>query len=191
MKKHLLYLLLFLVGLSFAAVRTSADTLSIAPVGPVAQGSTFTVDVNVDIAASTDLYAFQFDLAFNPSILRSTGVITEAPFFNSGGGLTPGTVDNTAGTIAGNADVIVGPGPGVTGSGTLLEFQFLALASGASFLDLSNALFYDSNLDEKTVDLSNGSVDVTSTVATPEPSALLLFASALISLVLLAILKWV
>ena len=40
--------------------------------------------LNIRIADITDLYAFQFDLAFNPTILSAASV-TEGPFLPSGG----------------------------------------------------------------------------------------------------------
>jgi hypothetical protein len=41
------------------------------PATPVFVGSTFWVDVNVDVTALDDLYAYQFDLTFQDSLLNA------------------------------------------------------------------------------------------------------------------------
>jgi len=155
----------------------------------VSQGSTF--DVEVDISGAVDLYAYQLDLDFNPSVLQSTGVITEGTFFQSGGGFVPGTVDNKAGTITYNADSLLGPGPGMTGGGQLIVFEFSALAAGTSGLNLANITLLDSNLSDINFTSTDASVTVTGSgpVPTPEPGSLLLLASALGTVGLLALFK--
>ena len=176
---------LFLVAIAATLVtlglpnRAFADAvLSVSSPATVAQGSTF--DVEVDISGAADLYAYQLDLDFNPSVLQATGTITEGGFFQSGGGFVPGTVDNTAGTITFNADTLLGPGPGLSGGGQLIIFEFDALAAGASGLDLANITLLDSNLNNIDFTSTNGSVTVSGSgpVPTSEPSVLLFLASA-------------
>src|SRR5271157_4900574 len=79
--------------------------LSVASPGTVSQGSTFTVDVN--ISGVTDLFDYQLDLTFNPSIVSATGV-SEGSFLSSGGPtfFLPGTIDNVGGPITLNADTL-------------------------------------------------------------------------------------
>lgn len=169
---------------------TFADAvLSVSSPTSVSQGGTF--DVEVDISGAADLYAYQLDLDFNSSVLQATGTITEGSFFQSGGGFVPGTVDNTAGTIAFNADTLLGPGPGLSGGGQLIVFEFNALAAGTSGLDLANIILLDSGLNNINFTSTDGSVTVTGSgpVPTPEPSTLVLLASALGSLALLFIFK--
>jgi hypothetical protein len=62
-----------------------------------------------------------------------------ATFFIAGG------IDNTTGTITFNADTLQGSGPGVSGSGFLLQFIFTAAALGASPRSVSNLILQDSN----------------------------------------------
>ena len=100
----------------------------------VASGANFTVSVAV--SGVTDLFAFQFDLGFNPSVLKADGV-TEGPFLASGGSTSfvPGAIDNVGGDVSNNADTLLTAISGVSGSGTLASFEFTALGSGSSSLD--------------------------------------------------------
>src|SRR5580693_6858462 len=73
-----------LVGVLFLmSTSMSADVMSV--VGPVTNpnvGDTF--EVEVDVTGITDLYAFQFDLTFDPTLLSAVSV-TEGAFLPSGG----------------------------------------------------------------------------------------------------------
>ena len=142
----------------------------------VIEGHTFSL--NVDIANITDLYAFQFDLGFDPTILAAVSV-TEGSFLPAGGSTLffPGTVDNVAGNVTFIADSLVGSIPGVSGGGTLASIAFDVLASGTTPISLLNIQLLDSNLDLLDFSVSNGSV--ASTV--PEPSSLPLIAFALLA----------
>jgi general secretion pathway protein D len=166
------------------------DTVvSVSSPATVSQGASFAVDVN--IAGVTDLFAYQLDLNFNPSILQATGTITEGSFFQSGGGFVPGTIDNSLGSIASNANTLLGPGPGLDGGGTLIEFQFLAVAAGTSGLDLANIILLDSNLDNIDFTSTHGSVVVTGSgpTPTPEASTVLLLAVGMLALATVAVSK--
>jgi len=143
-------------------------------------GSLF--DVFVDISSVTDLYAFQFDISFDPAILSAASV-TEGSFLN-GGGLTffiSGTINNIAGSITSIADTFLSPLPGVSGSGTLADLKFQALAVGTSSIGLSNVTLLNSTLSEIVFNLNNGSASVTSSV--PEPTTMLLLGFGLVGLV--------
>ena len=88
-----------------------AATLLLAAAAPFAQAdisvvaptlnATVGTPVSVSIAMSNviDLFAWQFDLSFNPGVLQLTS-IQEGPLLASGGSTVfiPGTIDNTAGT---------------------------------------------------------------------------------------------
>lgn len=166
--------------LTVAAV--SAATVSIDPtVTNVDVGSTFSL--NVDITDITDLYAFQFDIGFDPTVLSANSV-SEGPFLSSGGGTTlfiPGTIDNGSGLVSFTADALTGPISGVsTGAtpGVLATLQFTALSTGTSPITLSNIMLLDSNLSDIEFTSQDGSVNVA-----PEPHLMFpLFAALLILL---------
>jgi hypothetical protein len=155
-----------------------AGTVGIEPAAlTVFKGQTFSVNVNV--TAIADLYAFQFDLGFAPGILQATGVITEGSFLPGGGAtfFLPGSVDNIAGTVSFTADSLLGPTPGVTGTGTIATVQFTALAYGTSPLNLSNVALLDSTFSDIVAGSTNGSVAVI-----PEPNGLCLAALGLVAI---------
>jgi hypothetical protein len=93
--------LLLGAALSLSAAHASATPiLNIEPPSQVVHpGPSFSLDVLISNVA--DLYAFQFDLGFDPLILSATGV-TEGPFLPSGGttAFIPGTIDNSGGTVS-------------------------------------------------------------------------------------------
>src|SRR5438552_3229417 len=75
-------------------------------------GTQFRVTVFGTFSLPLDVYAFQFDLAYNPSVIQLADVV-EGPFLPMGGTtfFLPGTIDNTAGTVTSVADTLVGPVP--------------------------------------------------------------------------------
>ncbi len=163
-----LFSLALLVGL--AATPAAADV--------VVQPATTTVNISqmfsLDVAITnvTDLYAFQFDLGFDPSVLSVTNV-WEGPFLPSGGPtfFIPGVIDNVGGTVSFNADTLESAIAGVTGSGVLLTFDFTPVAAGTSTVSIFNVILLDSNGAGIDMPNQDGTVTVS---ATPEPSSLLL-----------------
>jgi hypothetical protein len=162
----------------FAASTTLlAGTIAVQPAAPtVALGQTFTLSVNISGAA--DLYGYQFDLGFNPTVLQAISV-TEGAFLGTGGPtiFLPGTIDNVGGSITANADILNGAVSGVNGNGDLLDVTFQALAVGSSGVQLFNLIALDSfglGLTETTAD---------STVSViPEPGTGLLLAAGMVGL---------
>lgn len=154
---------------------------SINVVGPPspAVGDTFTVEFKV--ADITDLYAFQFDLSFDPTLLSAVSV-SEGSFLLSGGMtfFVCGTIDNVGGTVAATADTLIGAIQGVTGNGLLAVFQFTALAPGTTELSFANPILVDSSLNDITASavFQNGSVTINDGSAVPEPRTLALFCTA-------------
>jgi len=130
-------------------------------------GENFTV--NVLASDVTDLYAFQFDLGFDPSVLQVDSV-SEGPFL-AGGGSTffiPGTIDNIGGSVSDNADSLLTAISGVNGSGTLVSFDFTALEPGLSSLTAFNLILLDSSLSGIDATVNNSSVTLPGS-AVPEP----------------------
>jgi general secretion pathway protein D len=163
-------------------VQAKADSVVSVASSSVGPGSNFTL--NVDIAGAVDLAAFQFDIGFNPAVLSATG-ITEGAFLPGGGStfFLPGFIDNTTGMITFNADTLLGPGPGVNGSGVLSTIDFTAIGAGFSPIGLANLFFLDSTGAQLSVSGSNGSVNVVSPV--PEPPTLFLLGAGIVLMILL------
>lgn len=153
----------------------AADPVLSVSASPAVVGSPVTLSVL--IADITDLYAFQYSLAFDPSLLQVTGV-TEGSFLSAGGStfFGGGTIDNTAGTISFMFDALVGQTPGVSGSGTLATISFAAIGGGTSALNFSDVGFYNSALTAINVQATNGSLQVS---AIPEPAPLAMLALGL------------
>ena len=143
-------------------------SLNVTP-NPVAIGGMVAVDVV--ITGVLDLYAYQFDLSFDPAVLVATGV-TEGAFLPLGGTTQffPGSLNNTLGLVSFTIGSLNGAVPGVNGSGTLASLSFNVGALGMSTLQLSNVVLLDSNLADLPVQLQGGTV-----TAVPEASSWLMF----------------
>lgn len=173
-------------GLLLLAAAPGSEAIPIVAFDPavssVSAGQTFQVDIS--ISDVNDLYAFQFDLEFDPSIVRVDGV-TEGSFLAAVGGTfwDPGTIDNAGGTVAFIFDSLLGPG-GATGSGVLATIEFTALMTGTGSLGLLSATFLDSGLMDIAVEGQVGSVDVEGNgiVPVPEPASGLLLLGAIAAL---------
>jgi general secretion pathway protein D len=102
----------------------------------VAPGATFTVSLMLDNAA--DLSAAPVQLVFDPKVLKLNDV-TPGDLMSQGGvAVTPTkNIDNVAGAAA--VQISRPPGsPGASGSGTLLTFNFSALAPGTTQINAPN-----------------------------------------------------
>jgi Protein of unknown function (DUF1566)/Cohesin domain/PEP-CTERM motif len=163
------------------ALTAGSDTVNV--------GDVFTIPISVSNVAG--LTSFQFDLAFDPTIVQTLsftdiGGDFEAAATAGGGFLTgiTGFIDNTTGLLSGVADSISGlvSGNGLTPSGVIVNIEFQALAVRMSPLTLSNAFLTDNGMplssDNGDFLLQNGEVTVIGAVAVPEPSTLLLFSLA-------------
>lgn len=163
-----------------------------------------TVNVNdvfsipIAVADVTNLTTFQFDLAFDPTIVRALAVNEGADFVNAATAslgstlFTPGVIDNTAGLISLVADAMVGLlGPGLSPSGVVATIDFQALAPGVSPLTLSNAFLTENDqvLSSANGDfvVQNGQVTVRGQVPVPEPSTVALLA---VGVAALAVRRW-
>jgi hypothetical protein len=163
---------LLLVGLSLTPGLSHAIPTVTAGSATVHVGDVFTIPVSITDtdADATGLFAWQFDLAFKPSIVRALAV-TEGPFMSSFGttSFTPGVIDNGSGLISLVADFYVDLPPDPSGSGVLANIQFRALAVGVSPLTLSNVFLNLLDVSSETFDVVNGRVTVV-----PEPATLTL-----------------
>jgi general secretion pathway protein D len=185
----------FLVCIAILAVmpsRASADTvLSVSAPASVTQGGVFAVDVNISGVA--DLYDFQFDLGFSPGVVSVVG-LAEGGFLNGGNPSTtffvPGAIDNTVGAVTSTADTLLGPVPGVSGMGTLVVFNFMALSPGTSALTITNVIMQDPNGALLGSTTTGGSVTVQhGVVGVAEPSELILLGCGSFALFLLGRLR--
>jgi Cohesin domain len=170
MRNHLL--LAAAVLAASAGFVVSANAQAVLSVDPTTQttstGTVITVDV--DVADVTGLYAYQFDLTFNPNVLQAVSS-TEGSFLSSGGStfFINGSNDNVGGTVSATADTLLSAVSGVGGSGQLAVFTFDAVGNGTSALAIQNELLLDSNINILSDTTTGGSVTVGSaTVKAPE-----------------------
>lgn len=171
------------------------DVLNVSSPATVSQGDTFEVDV--DITGASDLYGYQLDLAFDPTILQADSV-SEGSFLSDSGAnptfFLPGTIDNTGGTVSLNADSLLTAVSGVNGDGILLVFDFTALNPGTSALTIENEILVDSQGNISNDTTNAGSVTVLAEgqgggPSVPEPSSLALLLVGVMSLVALSATK--
>lgn len=175
-----------LLGASVA----SASPIPVVDVTPVSQSVALgnALNVDVEIQNVTDLYGFQFDLSFGPTLLQATSV-TEDGFLPSGGStfFIPGTIDNVGGSVTFTADALIGAVSGVSGSGLLAQIGFTTVGAGTSSLDLSNVLLLDSAGNSIDAQLTGGSATVNpngpAPSPVPEPASGLLLAGGLGALI--------
>jgi hypothetical protein len=135
---------LILTALFCGASPALAGVMSIQPsTFDTTVGQTFSLDVF--ISGAVDLYGYQFDIGFDPTILSAVSV-TEGPFLASAGTTSffPGFIDNAGGTISFIADSLTGAIAGASGDGTLATISFSALATGTSSVGIFNVEAFDS-----------------------------------------------
>jgi hypothetical protein len=165
---------------SGATLLTGSETVNV--------GDVFTIPIS--IASAQDLTSFQFDLAFDPTVIKALSLTDIGTDFAKaaiidGGFLTgiAGFVDNTTGVLSGVADSMSGltTGAGLTPNGVVVDATFQALAIGVAPLTLSNAFLTDNGVPLSSAngnfELVNGQVNVQ--VSVPEPTTLILLSFAL------------
>jgi general secretion pathway protein D len=160
----------FLASLVIGSLPAQATLISVVPsASTITQGQSFSVDIRV--SGVSDLYGFEFDLGFNPSILSATSII-EGAFLALGGPTLwfPGTIDNSGGTISYTADSLQSIVPGVNGDGILASVNFTALATGSSELTISGVTLLDSALADISFDNPQNTHIVINSNSGPTPS---------------------
>ena len=154
---------LAMVSLAACLLGSAARAQTVLSVDPGSQtvtaGTDFTVDVN--ISGVSNLYGYQFDLLFNPSVLSAVSS-SEGSFLSKGGStfFIPGTNDNTHGVVAATADTLLSNSKGASGSGTLVAFTFDAIKSGVSNITISGADFSNASSGSISTSTFGGSVTV-------------------------------
>jgi len=140
------------LALLLAGPAVADATLSVQPPSSRAlPGQSFTV--SVDLASVTDAYAFQFDVTFDPTLVRLTSV--------ANGGFLPGDnfsggIVNADGSVRFVYDLLTGPVAGRSGGGTLatLTFETFADRFGSSPIHIGDVIL----VDAKGADIAVGSV---------------------------------
>jgi hypothetical protein len=182
MRKATLKIVVILMALGmWLPVRAKADAIvSVSGPSTATVGDMITIDLNV--TGASDLYAFQLDLGFDPTILAAVSV-TEGSFLPTGGSTIffPGAIDNLLGSVSNNADTLVSATPGFTGDGLLLAIQFSVIGPGSTTLTPANLLFLDSNFNIANVRSTDGALDVSPAAVTPEPGTFLLLMTGILA----------
>lgn len=133
----------------------------------VEAGETFSVTVRIERAL--DLGAFQFDLAFDPEILKFQGAQL-GPFLGSTGRTVSAVPPLVAGDHVTYAAVSGTDQPGANGSGDLVYVTMLALSAGTSRLALLKMTVLDTQ-GEVTVPDNDDGFTVVREASTPTPTA--------------------
>ncbi len=150
----------------------AAPLLNIEPaVALVSPGQSFSASVVIHDV--TDLFAYQFDLAFNPALLEVTGV--DEGGFLPGAGATiffPGIIDNGAGLVSFVLGTLSDALDNANGTGELVRIRFQARdILGTTPLALSNIVLLDSALANIAFEPAAGGL----VAVVPEPGTALLF----------------
>ncbi len=154
---------------------TTTATVYLSPVSVVGPppnvGETFTLDINVDNV--TDLYAWSIGMEWNPTVLECINFTYNDTFIT--GLEVPGNINNIVGEVYPPYALASTTG-GVTGSGTLAEVKFMAVAYGTT--SISFTLLDLMNSSEVSIPFSvvNGSFTLPygpTAVKTHEPSSII------------------
>ena len=103
---------------------------------PIHTDDTFTIDISAENVF--DMAGWQFDIAFDPTILEAISV-SEGNFLKTAGTtfFQAGSIDNVAGKITALSAARLSA-QGVSGTGTLLQVTFKAKSTGETRLTLQN-----------------------------------------------------
>jgi hypothetical protein len=113
-------------------------------------GQTFVVNINVSNVV--DLYGWQAGITFNPEVLECTGFY-EGEFLDRSGEPTLfmkhySDMNNTLGIVYYRGDTILGPVPGIDGSGQLAYATFGSIGIGVSDFHLTDVIFVNSHVEQ-------------------------------------------
>jgi hypothetical protein len=100
------------------------------------------VDVYINVSGATDLFTYQVNVTWSPTVLNFTGVTygeflarTSSPHGTSR--IEPTFVASNVTGYASIAETILGDYAGITGSGRLLTLHFLVVGYGWTWIDVS------------------------------------------------------
>lgn len=163
---------------AIAAKPAMATTLSFTPAAAnVAVGGNVAVDLRIsDLAAGTDLGAFDFNVLFNAGVLSLTGYTLGAALGElSAFEALDVSLGNGASGVFNLAEIsLLSDLAFQQDSFTLATLYFTAVAAGSSALSLDGVVLGDAFGNAVAADLGGAAVS-----AVPEPQALLLFMSGL------------
>lgn len=149
-------------------------------------GEAATLDVTIEgFVGEVGVYAFQFDLDYDPAIL-AIELVEEGPLLAAGGFKTflPGEVDGEAGALTFVAGTLLGREIlDVPTGGTAATVHLRGLSPGTSAIDISNVVVLSFDLEELSTDDVGTSIEVV-----PEPGRTLLEAASLLTL--LGVARW-
>jgi hypothetical protein len=155
MKKELGGLLVFTVLVCFLPV-INANSLDVfANSSQVNTSQTINIQIRIN-AIESDVFALQFDVNYNPSILTLNS-ITEGNFLKSDGASTIFNYTSFGGGLANNIynarnKTYSDPSPGITGTnGTIAVLSFTAISSGVSSINLSDVTWVNSSITNDSI----------------------------------------
>lgn len=166
----LLTLIVALVGTSQASAFAPGVRVRLEPADvAVALHETFALQVMIEEAS--DLGAFEFDLTYDPSILRVEEATVGEFVGSTGRSAVPvgPEVDNAGGRVTLGA-ISYGSGSGPSGAGVLATVTFVALGEGSTALELSKVQVLDTAVHAQPAAVAGGRV-VVRDAAAPAPVA--------------------
>jgi hypothetical protein len=125
----------------------------------------FIINVTIANVEEPGLYAYQFKLYYNNTILKGTEVVLPPDHFLTPT-LSPGNIFVTELKVyhdlgyVSAAVTLMADEPGKTGSGTLATITFNATNVGSCTLDLRDIILVDSDMNDIPHDISDGNVTV-------------------------------
>jgi len=143
-KSSLIIILLIVLSMTISLKTTGATgsaTIQLVPQTSTVEGGT-TFTVNLTVTNVTNLAVWEFRLFYLNTILNCTNAV-EGPFLGTGGSPQYFTFNVTSAYNATDGCLLfgatlIGPVPGVNGSGTLATITFQALAAGNTSLHFDN-----------------------------------------------------
>jgi len=162
---------LLLMLLCLTTATSATPKISVYPSSIKASpGENFTIEIRID-PNGAEIYAVQYDLYFNPDILKAISQ-SQGNFLSQDGAntyLARNEINNTIGKIE-YGESRIGVENGVKEAGVISSISFEVIGTGESLLKLSNVILSDPNITSIEATIVSGKVDV-SAPATPATTA--------------------